>query len=449
MKWRNKPFCNKCRKEFDEPFLWCPKCNNLIFIPPIVGPPMTEIILSSMWSFSPFLPDYQKPLTLFEGNTPILPLKNMPDLKNLNVKLEFRNPTGSFRDRASALIISDAKAKKNHKVIAASTGSFGISLAAYCARGKIQSTSILPKQMDLAKIEQIMAYGSEVVQAGDNLENVILLANQLTQEENSYFPPPNNNLLTIEGQKTIGLELIIQLENLESIIVPLGSGTLILSIFRGFEDALHSKWITTIPKIFAVSLKKTHGSFLAESLKMENPFLIDEVNSILEKTKGEELQISASEMTKDALDLAKFEGLFIEPASASVISAAKKLIAENKIDPKKSVAILSGSGLNALNVFASQMRDIKKVVWGISESSTQRFEILNLIAENKANHGYAIWVALGKKKSLQSIYQHLNKLVDDGLINDTLPSQKKALYELTAQGKEMIGKMRDLIDLGK
>lgn len=449
MKWKNKPFCNKCNQEFEKPFLWCPKCNNLIFIPPIIGPSITEIDLKSMWSLVPFLPEYEKVITLFEGNTPVIPIKNMVELQDLNLKLEFRNPTGSFRDRASALITSDIRSNENNTIIAASTGSFGISLAAYCAKGKISSTNILPKQMDLAKIEQIQVYGSKIIQAGKNLDEAISLANQLTLSEKSYFPTPNNNLLTIEGQKTIALEIVIQLKNVESIIVPRGSGTLILSIYRGFQDALASKWISKIPKIFAVSLKKTHGAFLAESLKLENPFFINEVNSILKYTKGEELQISASEMTRNALDLAKYEGLFIEPASASVISAAKSLIQKKQIDPKTSVAILTGSGLNALNIFASQMRDIKKVVWGISEFSTQRFEILNLVAEKKANHGYAIWGALGKKKSLQSIYQHINNLVEDGLIIDTIPNQKKALYQLTNKGKEMLEKMRDLIDLGK
>ncbi|WP_371803793.1 pyridoxal-phosphate dependent enzyme [Candidatus Lokiarchaeum ossiferum] len=449
MKWKNKPFCNKCNQEFEVPYLWCPNCNNLIFIHPITGPPIEKIELKSMWSLIPFLPKYEQQITLFEGNTPVIPIQNMENLKNLNLKLEFRNPTGSFRDRASALITSDILSKNFSKIISASTGSFGISLAAYSAKGQISSTNILPKQMDLAKIEQIKVYGSEVIQAGKNLDEAISLANELTLSKKSYFPTPNNNLLTIEGQKTIALELILQMKNIESIIVPRGSGTLILSIYRGFQDALASKWISKIPKIFAVSLKKSDGAFLAESLKLENPFLINEVNSILKLTEGEELQIDASEMTKDALDLAKYEGLFIEPASASVISAAKSLIQKEQIDPKSSVAILTGSGLNALNVFASQMRDIKKVVWGISEFSTQRFEILNLVAEKKANHGYAIWGALGKKKSLQSIYQHINNLVEDGLIIDTIPDQKKALYILTNKGQEMLEKMRDLIDLGK
>ena len=71
---------------------------------------------------------------------------------------------------------------------------------------------------------------------------------------------------------------------------------------------------------------------------------------------------------------------------------------------------MTGSGLNALNIYAAQIGDKKKIIWGLSSSSTTKFEILNLIAEKKAEYGYVIWSILGKNYSKQSIYQHLSKL---------------------------------------
>ncbi|MCK4610651.1 MAG: pyridoxal-phosphate dependent enzyme, partial [Candidatus Heimdallarchaeota archaeon] len=102
--------------------LRCSSCNNLISITPIQGPSKSNITLTSMWSLRDFLPDYSNPVSLHEGNTPLLKVKNLRNLLELSLKLEFRNPTGSFRDRASSLIISDAVKNKSSQVVGASTG---------------------------------------------------------------------------------------------------------------------------------------------------------------------------------------------------------------------------------------------------------------------------------------------------------------------------------------
>ncbi len=454
MDWKNNiPTCNSCDFKSSEAFLCCPNCNNVIFIPPIKGPSQNTINLKSMWSLHQFLPKLKNQITLFEGNTPIIDIKNIPKLHHLKLKLEFRNPTGSFRDRASSLIISDAIDKGYHSIVGASTGSFGISLSAYASRGNIKSINFLPKNMDLSKIEQIKLYGSEIEQKGQTLDETIQFAEKRAKLDNIYNSNLNNNILTIEGQKTIALEISMQLsEKIENVIIPRGTGTLILSIYQGFQDAKESGWISKIPRIFSVSLKRSKGSYLAESIKNVNPYLLREVSKIVKKTNGRELQIPATEMLMDAILLARQEGLFIEPASASVISGAKILKKEDGINLNSTIAILTGSGLNTLNIFASQIRDIKKVIWGVSGTSTQRIEILNLIAENKANHGYAIWISLGKKKTLQSVYKHLDNLKKSNLIvnqyaNNKIEGKNKAYFTITEKGLEILEKMRDIIDL--
>ena len=92
------------------------------------------------------------------------------------------------------------------------------------------------------------------------------------------------------------------------------------------------------------------------------------------------------------------------------------------------------------------MRGKKKVVWGLSESSTTKFEIINLIAEEKAVYGYSIWEALGKNQSLQSIYQHLTELENRGIIFVSSRTSKRKQYVLSSKGLETLEKMRDLID---
>ena len=92
------------------------------------------------------------------------------------------------------------------------------------------------------------------------------------------------------------------------------------------------------------------------------------------------------------------------------------------------------------------MRGMKKVVWRFQLSSTAKFEILNLIAENKVTHGYAIWISTGKVHSLQSIYQHLIELEGKGLVIAETGERRKSFYSVTRKGYETLEKMRDLID---
>jgi len=400
-----------------------------------------------MWDYSPFLPKFKERITLVEGNTPLLPVKNIKTLQNLLLKLESRNPTGTFRDRASSLILSDAISQGASEIICASTGSFSISIAAYAAKAQLASTNILPQNIELSKIEQIKIYGSQVIQAGKTLDDALYQAQIHTRHVAAYSPSPSYNILTIEGQKTIGLELAQQFPDIQDLVIPMGSGSLLIGVYRGFLDAVESGWVAAVPRIHSVSLQDTAQAHLAESLEMNSGLLTKEVGQIVEKTHGVQLEIDASEMINDALEIAKMEGIFIEPASASVISAIKHLINDGKMELSTTAAILSGTGLNAMNIFASQMREMKKVVWGLSDISTRRFEILRLIAEDKAAHGYAIWLSLGKNKSLQSIYQHLINLENDGLIINVGGEEKRARYEITPKGLEMFEKMKDLIDL--
>ena len=445
--WKSHPQCQKCGKKYDIPHLWCPECQNLISIAPIKGPPKNQISCDLLWSFAPFLPTFSSRISLQEGATPIISLSNFPKLQGLKVKLEFRNPTGSFRDRACALLVSNAKSTHKKHIIGASTGSFGISLSAYAAKGRLEVTNIVPSNLELSKIEQMKIYGAQVVEHG-NLNSAIIQAKDLIKQQDAYFPNPNENLLTIEGQKTIGLELAYQLENIENIILPRGSGSLIISVYRGLLDAQASGWIKKIPHIYAVSLDPNSNVSLVESLEVKDPRLMHEVTRILKLTKGQEYIIDALDMLNDAVDFAKSEGLFIEPGSASVLSAAKQLKTNNEsINLQKTVAILSGSGLNAMNIFATRLGGKKKVVWGLSESSTTRYQILKIIAAKQANYAPAILKVLEDPPSLQAVYQHLTKLEKDGLIVDQTPDKKRKSYILTKKGQDLFENLQNIIYL--
>ncbi|MHA1401211.1 MAG: pyridoxal-phosphate dependent enzyme [Candidatus Heimdallarchaeaceae archaeon] len=443
--WRNQPLCSYCGYHTTGIELKCPKCNKILTVKPIEGPEKSSIKLDTMWSFYPFLPTFKQIISLHEGNTPVIAIRNEKTIKGLKIKLEFRNPTGSFRDRASSLITSHALDIKTDKIICSSTGSFNISLAAYSAKANLSLTSVVPANLELSKIEQMKVYGSNVIEEGESVEEAFAMSKSLATREGAYLAT-TENLLIIEGQKTIGLEIAYSFDEIENIIIPRGSGSLIYSIYRGFQDALESGWIDKLPRFFSVSLQRTQIDYLAESLKIKKHFLFEKVNQILTETGGKEIEIDAGKMIDEALSLAKNEGLFVEPASASVITATKRIKEEDGINVSSTFAMLTGSGMNALNVIASRLRGIKKAVWGLSEKSTTKFEILNLLATKKATHGYAIWKALEKEQSLQSIYQHLNELEEKKLVFSYKEKERRKVYRLTKKGLEAYTKMRDLID---
>ncbi|MBD3351188.1 MAG: pyridoxal-phosphate dependent enzyme [Candidatus Lokiarchaeota archaeon] len=448
--WIKKPKCSSCNRVLTSPNMWCPDCGEYVSVGPINGH-YSDNPMNSMWDLSEFLPNFSKKISLSEGATPILNVKNIKNLQGLLLKLENRNPTGTFRDRCSSLIVSHALSKQASTVHSVSTGSYGISLAAYCATAGLKSINILPQNTELSKIEQLKIFGSELIQHGESLNEAREYAKAMNQEQGIYIPKPKENLLTIEAQKTIALEFFrIYGDNIKNILVPQGSGSLTMSIIHGIQDAICSDWLKIPPRVISVSLKKdSEMSYLIESLEIDEQEkkLLSEVNKKLKKNNGLNIEIDPNQMINDAMELAKKEGHFIEPASASVISAAKSLYEKKEIDPKNTIAILTGSGLNALNVFASKIRKIKKVVWGLAPASTCKFEILNLIAENKADNGSEIWKALGKKHTRQSIYQHLSQLEENGLISAKMKTKKAKKYTLTRKGFEALDKMRELIDL--
>ncbi|MHA1339092.1 MAG: pyridoxal-phosphate dependent enzyme [Promethearchaeota archaeon] len=450
MKWKIKPACTSCGRELDAADLWCIHCGGLVAINKIFSPQIKNKTCLSMWDFQDFLPKFTKIISQFEGNTPILPIRNIDQIKNVNLKLEYRNPVGTFRDRASSLIISDATSNNKNLIVNASTGSFGISISSYAARANLKTINVIPKNIDLSKIEQMKIYNSEVIVKGDYLDDAIEEATKISKDKNAYLPLPHENILTIEGQKTISLEIALHCfqnkKKIDSVIVPRGSGSLVLSIYRGFEDAKASELIDQIPKIYSVALKRTYGSHFVESLEIQKPALLSHVSAKIKKTGGKEIHIEPLKIIEDALQFAKYEGIFLEPASSSVISAVKLLVSKGTIEPKTTYCIITGTGINALNLYASQMRNKKRVIWGLSSSSTTKFEILNLIAEKKAQYGYAIWAAMGKNYSKQLIYQHLTELEKKEYIQYTLEKRNKKKYILTKKGIEFLEKMKDLAD---
>jgi threonine synthase len=233
--------CLRCGKTYkaDPPRHRCEKCGGIIEykIDPSSGPisftgPLT------FWRYKPVLPKVTRTVSLGEGGTPLQRAQRLAEIlkvENLYLKDETRNPTSSFKDRSAALIVSDAASRGYDSLICATNGNHGASVSAYAARMDIQCNLIVPKAVDLGKLAQMMMYDAKIVEAGDSIEEAIARAQRLEEEMGWYQATTELNPLSVEGIKTISYELVEQQGVPDWVIVAMGSGATLHSVWKGFK----------------------------------------------------------------------------------------------------------------------------------------------------------------------------------------------------------------------
>ncbi|MFX1255932.1 MAG: pyridoxal-phosphate dependent enzyme [Promethearchaeota archaeon] len=468
--------CTKCHKEIltdslsFKSELWHEECGGLLeYTSQKVDIEKVNILCpeKGIWSFKSFLPDITTHLTLGEAHTPLLSLKRITGLEKLRVKVESRNPTGSFRDRAAVVITSYAKSIGMQELWCATNGNFGASLSAYCASAGLKANVVVPRTVDIGKKSQIYAFGAQIIEKGEVLDqNVFQFVQEQAISNSAYQATPEFNILAIEGQKTLGLELSLE-SQVETIIVPLGSGSLLYSIWRGLKDALANELLETMPRLVGVQVEafdKTitsnnaiystsrAASLGASSLIVGQPFFAEPLRKILKSCDGVIVPISPEDLVPAAIELATEEGLFVEPGSASVIAATKKLVKEEQVDINRTVAVLTGEGLKSPNIYAEHSRTSSRKVWGLGATITTKFEILEIIKKQESAFGYSIWHDLGGERRMyrQAVYQHLRELVEKGLISISEISAEKRhrrYYKLTPKGIKALESMKNVVEI--
>ncbi|MFX1277117.1 MAG: threonine synthase, partial [Promethearchaeota archaeon] len=311
-------------------------------------------------------------MTLGEGGTPLRASKKLGErlgVKNLFFKDETQNPTNSFKDRAAALLISHARSLDYHKVVCASNGNQGASIAAYTSLEGMECINIIPEDIDVGKRAQMIAYNSKIIIDGQTVDDA--LKDTLSPKYDKYYQcTPEYNPLTIEAQKTIAYEIIEQIENPDWIIVPMGSGGLLISLWKGFLDLKEIEVIQEIPRLVGVQsqvsspivnkydrveemIKNTKEIIKSYALGVlvKNPIYLDIAIKAIKDTKGVALAIPENLIISSSEDLARNEGIFAEPASALTIAALNILIQREKINPNDNIiCVITGSGLKTPHV---------------------------------------------------------------------------------------------------
>ncbi|MEM4733381.1 MAG: threonine synthase, partial [Candidatus Bathyarchaeia archaeon] len=326
----------------------------------------------SVWRYLDFMPikDASKIVSLNEGGTglhPCLRLAKHLGLRELYVKNEGENPTGSFKDRGMTVGVTKAVELGVKSVICASTGNTSASLAAYAAKAGIQCAVLIPTgKIAYGKLSQAMIYGAKVIQVRGNFDQALDIVLKLSEKHRTIYLLNSVNPFRIEGQKSLGYEICDQLnqEAPDRVIVPVGNAGNISAIWKGFKEFHELGLIKGLPKMTGIQAAgaapiaraiKTGSDTIvpvaapetvATAIRIGAPVSWKKALTAIRESKGTAETVTDDEILSAQKLLARDEGLFVEPASASSIAGLIKLVENGEVDKdERIVCVTTGHGL--------------------------------------------------------------------------------------------------------
>jgi len=380
--------CSGCGQSFSpsSEFYLCPDCSrdNDTKYPPkgvlkafydyeTLSKLKEEVVKKKFWDLYPLLKRESLP-KLRVGETPLYRFNKIdgdPIPFELYLKDDSQNPTFSFKDRASSVVSAYAKENGISTIVAASTGNAGSSLAGICASQEQSAIIMVPKSAPQAKLTQIVMYGATIVPVDGTYDMAFDLSVEATKEFGWYNRNTAFNPLTIEGKKTVSLELFLQLNRAipNYIFVPVGDGVIISGVYKGYEDLLKLGLIDRMPTIVAVqaagssnlidNIGKPNFSIkpsqtLADSISVDIPRNFYMAQSFIVQYHGEHISVTDEEIVEATKTLASNTGIFAEPAAATAYAGMLRYKNQQLLQGKqKVVVLLTGSGLKDLKAVSS------------------------------------------------------------------------------------------------
>ena len=348
---------------------------------------------SSLWRFLPLLPVSEPegestPLHV-AGGTPTFNLSSLASklgLQNLWLKDESCNPTASFKDRASAVVVARAREIGAEVVVTASTGNAGAALAGMSAAVGQKAVIFAPKTAPKAKVAQLLIFGAKVLLVDGSYDDAFDLAVQAANEFGWYCRNTGYNPFTAEGKKTAAFEIWEWWENTHrtwhekfgtdvdhaplTIFVSVGDGNIISGIHKGFKELLQLGWIARIPRIIGVqaegsaaisnafhenteTIMPVTSKTIADSISVDLPR--DGVRAIraAKETEGTYVNVSDEEILSAITELGRV-GVFAEPAGAAAFAGLVKGTGLGVVGSEDPILVLNtGSGLKDIRAAMS------------------------------------------------------------------------------------------------
>jgi threonine synthase len=394
-------FCTSCNKHFSSTFIeendlyLCPECGALPKNAPLKG------VLEVRYDFDFILNKLSKKhlFNFISSNFESIPylfpleyqnnlLKNISEQKKENIQLSFsfvateykknkiyflddsRNPTFSFKDRASVLVAAKAIQVGKNSIICASTGNAGSSIAGICARLGLKSIIFVPEKIPLPKKLQIEMYGADLIKVNGDYDYAFDLSLLFTKKLKMYNRNTAYNPLTIEGKKTAAYDIFNKFKDSglpNKIIIPAGDGVILGGLYKGFKDLLALGLIDKLPQLIAAQPQNGSaiidyietGNFIyknsetiADSLSAGAPRNLYMAAKAVKESAGIGIRIDDDITLKFQRELSSKYGLLVEPAAAITLAAYDTLLESNYFGERdKVLLLLTGNGLKDTKSF--------------------------------------------------------------------------------------------------
>jgi threonine synthase len=326
----------------------------------------------SMWRYLELLPiedeRYIQPLRV--GWTPLYTAVSLAaefGLRSLYVKDDGQNPTASYKDRASSIVVIKAQEKGKEVVTAASTGNAASSLSGFAASTELETIIFVPQRAPEAKVAQLLIYGAKVFSVHGSYDDAYDLAAEAAQAFGWYNRSAAVNPYLVEGKKTGALEIAEQLDwrMPDFVLVGVGDGSVVSGLCKGFDELSRLRLIERVPQVIGVqavgsapiatsfgkysgaevSIEDIQADTVADSICVGKPRDIVKAVSYVARNGGDFVTVSDKEILEAIITLARRTGVFAEPAGAASFAGLRRLAEAGRLRGKTAVLVVSGNGL--------------------------------------------------------------------------------------------------------
>ncbi|NBK21016.1 MAG: pyridoxal-phosphate dependent enzyme [Spirochaetia bacterium] len=349
----------------------------------------------SMYDFFPY--PIPTPEVFPVGGTPLARphrLGKKYGLKNLSCKLDSALPSGSFKDRASQLIAAQAIAHKQNRIALASTGNAGAAMSCAGAAYGLEIILFVPATAPINKLMQSVLYGATVVPVKGSYDDAFALSIAYTAEFGGINRNTAYNPMTIEGKKSVSIELFEQFGRKapDVVYVSVGDGCIFAGVFKGFYDLKEAGLIDKIPHLVCVQSKQSNAisqawktkafnniksaTTRADSISVESPANGRMAVRYIDESDGWATEVDDSEILDAQIELTREAGIFVEPAAACAWAGVRKdskMLVEEFGKDVEVCTLLTGTGFKDMAVFQGRV-SIPEAIENSTEAVSKRFK---------------------------------------------------------------------------
>jgi len=360
----NQFICTKCKATYslDEP-RWKCDCGSTLDIEFEAVFDLVKIRQRkpTMWRYREAIPIQNDAniVSFAEGFTPLTEVNF--DGKPVLMKQDQLFSTGSYKDRGASVLISKVKELGIKEVVEDSSGNAGSAISAYCAKADIECNIFVPEDTAVAKVAQIQLYGAKLNKIPGNREDTTKAV--LKVAERVYYASHSWNPFFFQGTKTFAFEICEQLgwQSPDTVILPVGNGTLLLGAYIGFKELRQAEIIAKIPKIIAVQSENCAPLYrafrenlaeiptinkketLAEGIAIAEPIRGKQIVATVKQSQGSFIAVSEREIRESLKETCQ-KGYYIEPTAAATIAGIKKYLPQSN-SAEVIVSVFTGHGL--------------------------------------------------------------------------------------------------------